>query len=154
MRMRTGAPALAAAGLVCAVLVTLVALGGRGDEGQRVALEDPTVTTGDLNADKWRNSIKDLWAKPLGMGVPQPGYKKKSAIVPSLVLNMPMQDKWSHDPNPHMVASMSASMRRMTVRRQNLWTKGPNLTKGIDPDTKTFIESGFVPDKIPLLGNA
>lgn len=98
--MRTGAPALAAAGLVCAVLVTLVALGGRGDEGQRVALEDPTVTTGDLNADKWRNSIKDLWAKPLGMGVPQPGYKKKSAIVPSLVLNMPMQAPSRPLPHP------------------------------------------------------
>ena len=88
---RTGAPAAAAAGLVCAVLVTLLALVDRGSQGQQVALEDPTTPTGEVNADKWRNSIKDLWAKPLGMGVPQPGYKKKSAALPSLVLNMPMQ---------------------------------------------------------------
>jgi len=88
MRRRTGAPAVAAAGLVCAVLFTLLALVERGSQ---VALEDPTTPTGEANADKWRNSIKDLWAKPLGMGVPQPGYKKKSATLPSLVLNMPMQ---------------------------------------------------------------
>jgi len=55
------------------------------------------------------------------------------------------QGRWSHDPNPHAIADMTANMRRISVRRQDLWTRGPNLTKVPIPRTLVSAAGSALP---------
>jgi hypothetical protein len=94
MRQSRRAPVLAAAGLVCVALVTLLSIVGNDRAApRRLVLADPTAVsamTGD-GSDTWRQNVADMWSRSQLSGVPQPSSSRSSSTVPTLVLNMPMQ---------------------------------------------------------------
>eukprot|EP00286_Rhodomonas_abbreviata_P014186 CAMPEP_0181317968 /NCGR_PEP_ID=MMETSP1101-20121128/16753_1 /TAXON_ID=46948 /ORGANISM="Rhodomonas abbreviata, Strain Caron Lab Isolate" /LENGTH=146 /DNA_ID=CAMNT_0023425401 /DNA_START=175 /DNA_END=615 /DNA_ORIENTATION=+ len=113
-----------------------------------------TLTAATANHHEgWKQSINDLWKRRDQM---LPAEKKKAKYIPGQipanVWSIPGH-QWGHDPNLQVQmgigGGLSRVMRRMTVRRQDLWTNGPAAAG--QPD---FIHTGHVPPKVPILGNA
>ena len=100
-------------------------------------------------------NINGLWHKSIS-GKRTKNRKTGGFNLPKEVLHG-KGHQWESDPyvmlqkgldsgNPDIIPARM--MRRMTVRRQWHWNKGSGITGG-----PTFIQSGMVPPKVPVLGN-
>jgi hypothetical protein len=125
MRQSRRAPVLAAAGLVCVALVTLLSIVGNDRAApRRLVLADPTAVsamTGD-GSDTWRQNVADMWSRSQLSGVPQPSSSRSASTVPTLVLNMPMQ-----------VAHQAPALRSVRRKYRCSFPVRPSLTPGRGP---------------------